>query len=66
MSSIYELDIDPKTVCRLCLEQPASENVFLKSHVEGQFVSITDIIKYTLDIHVSHRRYICIYIFGNV
>lgn len=51
---VYELDIDPKTVCRICLGQPTVlSNVFSQSIVDGYLVAVPDIITYTLDINVS-------------
>lgn len=51
--STYDLDIDTETVCRLCLEQPAHENIFSLSPANGKFVPLIEIISYTLGIQVS-------------
>lgn len=50
----YELDINPKTVCRLCLSQPADLlNIYSSTIVDGYILSIPQILQYTVDIAVS-------------
>lgn len=50
----YELDIDPKSVCRICLSQTGQlQNIFSNSIVDGYILSVPDIIAFTLEITVS-------------
>lgn len=51
----YELDINPKKVCRLCLSQPQTnlQNIFSSSIVDGYIISIPDMLEFTVDITVS-------------
>lgn len=50
----YELDINPKTVCRLCLSQTNKlQNIFSNSIVDGYILSMPDILSYAIDINVS-------------
>lgn len=50
----YELDIDPKKVCRICLSQSNRlQNIFSNSIVDGYILSIPEIIAYAIDIDVS-------------
>lgn len=51
---VYELDIDPATVCRICLSQSGSlQNLFSHSIVDGYVVRLPEVLSYTLDIAVS-------------
>ncbi|XP_055326680.1 zinc finger protein 25-like [Sitodiplosis mosellana] len=50
----YELDINPKKVCRLCLSQPPNLlNVFSNSIVDGYIISVPDMLAFTVDITVT-------------
>lgn len=50
----YELDINPKEVCRLCLESSNNfSNIFSNSIVDGYIISMPEIMQYTLEIKVS-------------
>lgn len=50
----YELDINPKKVCRLCLSQPTNlQNIFSNSIVDGYIISVPDMLAFTVDISVS-------------
>lgn len=50
----YELDINPKKVCRLCLSQPSNlQNIFSNSIVDGYIISVPDMLSFTVDITVS-------------
>lgn len=50
----YELDINPKEVCRLCLSQPTKLlDIFSNSIVDGYIISVPDMLEYTVDIKVS-------------
>lgn len=50
----YELDINPKKVCRLCLSQPPTlQNIFSNSIVDGYIISVPDMLAFTVDITVS-------------
>lgn len=50
----YELDINPKKVCRLCLSQPQHlQNIFSSSIVDGYIISVPDMLAFTVDITVS-------------
>lgn len=54
--AIYELDIDPKKVCRICLSPSGTLlNIFSNSIVDGYVVSLPDIVQYTLEISVSQN-----------
>ena len=49
----YELDINPKKVCRLCLSQPPNLlNIFSNSIVDGYIISVPDMLAFTVDITV--------------
>lgn len=49
----YELDINPKKVCRLCLSQPSNLlNIFSNSIVDGYIISVPDMLAFTVDITV--------------
>lgn len=50
----YELDINPKKVCRLCLSQPSNlQNIFSNSIVDGYIISVPDMLAFTVDITVN-------------
>lgn len=50
----YELDINPKKVCRLCLSQPPTlQNIFSKSVVDGYIIPVPDMLSFTVDITVG-------------
>lgn len=50
----YDLDIDPKKVCRICLSQSDGlQNLFFNSIVDGYILSIPEIVEYAIDIDVS-------------
>lgn len=50
----YELDINPKKVCRLCLSQPVNlQNIFSNSIVDGCIISVPDMLAFTVDITVN-------------
>lgn len=52
--TVYELDIDPATVCRICLSQSGPLlNLFSNSIVDGYVVRLPQVLSYTLDITVS-------------
>lgn len=52
--SDYELDINPKKVCRLCLSQTSNlQNIFSNSIVDGYIISVPDMLSFTVDIIVS-------------
>lgn len=53
----YELDINPKHVCRLCLEAVHLQNVFSNSIVDGYITSLPDIVQFTLDMTVSRANF---------
>lgn len=49
----YELDIDPNSVCRLCLSQPAELlNIYSNTIVDGSIMSLPQILLYTVDVMV--------------
>lgn len=49
----YELDINPKKVCRLCLSQPSTlVNIYSTSIVDGYIISVPDMLAFTVDITV--------------
>lgn len=53
VESNYELDINPKKVCRLCLSQsPNLQNIFSNSIVDGYIISVPEMLVYTVDITV--------------
>lgn len=55
--SVYESDIDPNTVCRICLAQSGKlSSVFAKLIVDGYMVSLPVMLAYTLDVSVSINR----------
>lgn len=53
VESNYELDINPKKVCRLCLSQSSNlQNIFSNSIVDGYIISVPEMLVYTVDITV--------------
>lgn len=53
----YELDINPKQVCRLCLDPTNLQSVFSNSIVDGYIISMPEILRYAIDITV--RSFVC-------
>lgn len=54
VDGVYELDINPKKVCRLCLSQPATlTNIYSQTIVDGYILSIPQILQFTVDISVN-------------
>lgn len=52
----YELDIDPKSVCRLCLSQPTELlNIYSNTIVDGYILSLPQILLYTVDVMVNMK-----------
>lgn len=50
----YELDINPKKVCRLCLSQSIPlQNIFSNSIVDGYITSVPEMLDYTVNITVT-------------
>lgn len=51
----YELDINPKKVCRLCLSQsPNLLNIYSNTIVDGYIITIPQMLTYTVDISVIY------------
>lgn len=49
----YELDINPKQSCRLCLINTNLQNIFANTMVDGYIISMPEILRSTIDINVS-------------
>lgn len=58
----YELDINPKKVCRLCLSQsPNLQNIFSNSIVDGYIISVPEMLVYTVDITVNTVQFFLLF-----